>query len=227
MSANSTSPQAGRAPDGWLREEHPDLYYMLQAVDGDAEALDWLAYRSPGLQLFTRALAGDADALARLDSDDPIDLDDLFGHLDNSLNGGSWTPWLREHRPDWALLFEAIRGDVEAMTQLEGKADLIDLARAVHRRYDLFRQQGPHDEFADYPTEEDPFANGAAADMGCLVGEMHLKKGDYHRAVEAFSRSLATTPSPDVFEGRARAYRALALRDERRAREMRRQAGNG
>ena len=63
---------------------------------------------------------------------------------------------------------------------------------------------------------------GAAADVSLLVGEMHLKQGEYARAVEAFTRSIEADPkAADEYEGRARAYRALAAEDERRARQLR------
>jgi hypothetical protein len=59
-----------------------------------------------------------------------------------------------------------------------------------------------------------------AADVSCLIGELHLSKGDYPKAVEAFSRAIETRPTPDAHGGRARAYRALAARDERRAQDL-------
>jgi Plasmid pRiA4b ORF-3-like protein len=59
------------------------------------------------------------------------------------------------------------------------------------------------------------------ADTACLVGEVHLERGEYHKAVEAFSRALTGRPTADAYEGRARAYRALAAADERFARELR------
>ena len=62
----------------------------------------------------------------------------------------------------------------------------------------------------------------AAADVSLLIGEMHLKQGQYARAVEAFTRAIEADPkAADEYEGRARAYRALAARDERRALELR------
>jgi hypothetical protein len=64
-------------------------------------------------------------------------------------------------------------------------------------------------EGAEEVTEE------RAADVSCLIGEQHLRDGDFAKAVEAFTRSLETEPSPDAFAGRARAYRALAEADER------------
>jgi hypothetical protein len=61
------------------------------------------------------------------------------------------------------------------------------------------------------------------ADTACLVAEMHLSKGEYRKAIEAFSRALAVQPTVDAYQGRARAYRALAEADERAARRLRRQ----
>jgi hypothetical protein len=57
----------------------------------------------------------------------------------------------------------------------------------------------------------------AVADTACLIGEMHLKKGAYAKAVEAFSRALAAGPMADAYEGRAKAYRLLAAEDDRSA----------
>jgi tetratricopeptide (TPR) repeat protein len=62
----------------------------------------------------------------------------------------------------------------------------------------------------------------AAADVSLLIGEMHLKEGEFARAIEAFTRAIENNPqAADEYEGRARAYRALAARDERQARELR------
>src|SRR5262249_1984946 len=64
-------------------------------------------------------------------------------------------------------------------------------------------------------------AESTAADVGCLIGEMHLNRGEYHKAVEAFSRAIENAPTADAQDGRARALRALADLDERYARELR------
>ena len=89
------------------------------------------------------------------------------------------------------------------------------LAVVVHDRYlgHLDQQRNGNHEIG----------NHAAADMGCLIGEMHLKAGEYEKAAEAFSRAIDTEPQADLFEGRARAYRGLASLDERRAAELRHQ----
>ncbi len=63
-------------------------------------------------------------------------------------------------------------------------------------------------------------ADSGAADVGCLVGEMHLSRGEFARAIEAFTRAVLVSPTPDAFEGRAKAYRGLAAEDERLAREL-------
>ncbi len=68
---------------------------------------------------------------------------------------------------------------------------------------------------------EGVFSDRTSADVGLLVGEQHLRQGEYLLALEAFTRSLQTSPTPDAYEGRARAYRGLADEDERRASELR------
>jgi hypothetical protein len=42
---------------------------------------------------------------------------------------------------------------------------------------------------------------------------MHLREGDFEKAVEAFTRAIDTRPAADLYEGRARAYRGMAERD--------------
>jgi hypothetical protein len=71
-------------------------------------------------------------------------------------------------------------------------------------------------------AEADPqvITGDAAADVSCLIGELHLHKGDYPKAIEAFSRAIDSRPTADAYLGRARAYRALAARDEGRAQEF-------
>ncbi len=65
----------------------------------------------------------------------------------------------------------------------------------------------------------------AAADVSLLIGELHLKQGEYVKAIEAFTRAIENDPkAADEYQGRARAYRALAAQDERKALELRRTA---
>lgn len=61
------------------------------------------------------------------------------------------------------------------------------------------------------------FGKDEGADTACLVGEVHLKKGEYQKAIEAFTRAIESRPTADAYEGRAKAYRALAAVDEREA----------
>jgi tetratricopeptide (TPR) repeat protein len=80
------------------------------------------------------------------------------------------------------------------------------------------------DEEDDESDEDMPEA--AAADVSLLIGEMHLKAGEYAKAVEAFTRSIEANPAAaDEYEGRSRAYRALADEDERKAKELRASPG--
>lgn len=60
-----------------------------------------------------------------------------------------------------------------------------------------------------------------AADTACLVGELHLSRGDCGKAIEAFSRAIGLHPTADAYQGRARAYRVLAEQDDERARGLR------
>ena len=79
---------------------------------------------------------------------------------------------------------------------------------------------GDEDDWDDESEEAMP--EGAAADVSLLIGEMHLKTGEYIKAVEAFTRSIEANPAAaDEYEGRSRAYRALADEDERKAKELR------
>jgi len=48
---------------------------------------------------------------------------------------------------------------------------------------------------------------------------MHLSKGEYARAVEAFTRSLVVSPTRTLSR-EAKAYRGLAALDERQARAL-------
>jgi hypothetical protein len=73
----------------------------------------------------------------------------------------------------------------------------------------------------DDESEED-MPEAAAADVSLLIGEMHLKAHEYAKAVAAFTRSIEANPAAaDEYEGRSRAYRALADEDERKAKQLR------
>ena len=80
--------------------------------------------------------------------------------------------------------------------------------------------QAPADEPAEEVVPRD-IEGSVAADTACLIGELHLRKGDYAKAVEAFTRAIENSPTADAYDGRAKAHRALADEDERRAARLR------
>ena len=197
--------------DGWLGQAYPEVHYTLLAVEGDGEALAWLEANSKGLCLFARAHAGDRKAVQALEGGEARELDDLFEIIDND----DLTHWLEERHPEFHELFQAVQGDEEALKRLKRKKALGKLAQATRALHEKYLRRTREER-----VRED-FDGGAAADMRCLVGEMHLSHGEYPKAIEAFTRALETNPTADVYEGRARAYRALAEEDERKARELR------
>jgi hypothetical protein len=189
--------------DGWLADESPALYHLLRAGDGDAESLGWLRAKDEGLGLLAQALSGDKAARHALTRRGHLDLDDLFGPA------GEVPGWLRDKQPDLHLFLSALQGDEEALRRLHRKkvlAKVVETVRALGH--------------SAAPQEPDGLV-APAADVGCLVGELHLKQGEYHRAVEAFTRAVEASPSADAYEGRARAFEALAAADLRCAAGLR------
>lgn len=190
-------------PPSWLEQAFPQVHYLLLALDGEEIARRWLADNSHGVALLMRGLAGEKQALSGLENGHGGELDDLFELIDNDDLGG----WLKERRPEVLLFFQAIKGGEDARLHLERRkpmfARLVPMLRRAHARF-LDRGRNGNGQFED----------DAMADMGCLIGEMHLKQNEFEKAIEAFSRAIDTHPAPDLFEGRARAFRALAERDE-------------
>jgi tetratricopeptide (TPR) repeat protein len=206
------SKTASKRHDGWLAEAYPEVHYTLRAVEGDGEAAAWLEANSRGLGLFARAHAGDRKAVQALHDGEVRELDDLFEIIDNE----DLTHWLEAQHPEFHELFQAVQGDEAALKRLKRKkAALGKLAQAMRQLHEKYLRRT-----REQRVQED-FDGGAAADMRCLVGEMHLNNGEYHKAIEAFTRALESNPTADVYEGRARAYRALADEDERKARGLR------
>jgi hypothetical protein len=197
---------------GWLERENPPVHYMIRAMEGDERACQWLEGQSRGLCLFTKAITGDKEALASLKARDGLELDDLFGIIGTS----DLPDWFRERHPDLHDLFAAIRGDDAAFGRLKKNPPLGKVAQVIR---DQAREDSPGP--ADGKAAPDVVSEDSAADMRCLVGELHLSNGDFERAVEAFTRALATEPTADAYEGRARAYHGLAANDERKAAELR------
>jgi tetratricopeptide (TPR) repeat protein len=209
------------AGDGWLREDYPDLFHMLRALEGDEGAFVWLENKSAALALFTRAIAGDRKALTGLQASVAVELKDLHGTIDN----GDPAEWLRERRPELQMLFDAIKGDDTILRRLKRKKASLGKVALVMR--ELYQKYGLDDEPADLAGRSTGVMDGGeAADVGCLIGEMHLSKGDYAKAVEAFTRSLESNPTADAYAGRAKAYRALALADDLQAQALRGNPGD-
>ena len=195
-------------PNAWLEQAFPQMHYLLLALDGDSGAGRWLAGNSHGVSLLARAIDGDREATESLAAGQPGDHDDLFELIENE----DIVTHLSIRRPDIHRMFAAVKGDADALERLGRKhsslARLVPTLQAFHTRL-VAAQNG------------EAIAGGTAADMGCLIGEMHLRQGEYEKAVEAFTRALETQPAADLYEGRARAYRGIAEQDERDARKMR------
>ena len=215
---DTTEPKSSVPDRAWLVEEDPEIYYLLRGMEGDREALKWLKHKGDGLYLFARALEGDKAALDALSSRKPSELADLC----DTIKHCDVEEWLEEHYPDLHRLFAFVRGDETALRGLKHrKVTCKRLAEVVRQHYRNY-----HDEDADGEAEASAngtpsIPEGEAADVGCLIGEMHLQNEEYHKAVEAFSRAVEHNPTADAYEGRARAYRGLAELDERAAQLLR------
>ena len=189
--------QSSTETRNWLEEAYPQVHYLLLALDSDEHAARWLAENSPGVALLTRALTGENRALARLEEGTGVEMDDLFELIDNE----DLVDWLEKRQPNLHLLFEAIQGDDEALAQMKRRkavyAHLVGPFRKIH------------ETFIRKKHDVNGIIEGAAAgDMGCLIGELHLRQGEYDKAVEAFTRAIETQQAADLYEGRARAIAA-------------------
>ena len=182
----------------WVKKDHPEIYHLLLALDGDLDALRWLKHRGEGLFLFVEALTGAKEAMETLESHPAKKLVDLF----DTISHCDVDEWLGENHAELHCLFAFVRGDENAFKGI--KHNRVTLKRVA----DIVR-----DKYRNYREEEadaGEILHGTAADVGCLIGEMHLNNREYHRGIEAFGRALASVPTPDAHAGRARAYRALA-----------------
>ena len=140
------------------------------------------------------------------------DLFDTISHCDVE-------EWLKENHEELHRLFAFVRGDDTALRGLKHRKTICKrVAEIVRARYRNYRDEDG--EVAAAVPE------GAAADVGCLIGEMHLQQQEFHKAIEAFSRAIANDPTPDAYAGRARAYRALAALDDHSAAESRARAAH-
>ena len=204
-----TTATAIAEPASIVEQAFPQVRYLLLALDGHSDARHWLEANSPGTALLARLLGGEGAALGKMNNGALAHLDDLFEMVDNDDLGR----FLQKRHPALNLLFAALRGDGEAARSLKRASP------AYHRHLPGLRET--HERFLAQGGE--PFGD-SAADMGCLVGEMHLRQGEYEKAIEAFSRAIESTPSADLYEGRARAFRGLAEQDTERAQLIRQAA---
>jgi tetratricopeptide (TPR) repeat protein len=198
----------------WLKSDEPEIYHLLRALDGDLDALRWLKLHGDGLFLFVEALTGAKEAVDTLQNRPSAKLVDLFDEISHC----DVEEWLSEKQPELHGLFAFVRGDDSALKGVKNKkATFKRVAEIVREKY-----QNYHDEDADGDAANAAsLREGAAADVGCLIGEMHSHNHEYQKAVEAFSRAIAIDPTPDAYAGRARAYRALAALDDHAAAQSR------
>src|SRR5436309_23984 len=184
---------------------------LLEALDGSKEALAWLEAHRHGLAVFARALHNGRKALDNLRAMPPAEWDQLFELVCND----GLARALEEKHADVHQLFEAVKGDDDALAHLQRKRPSYGkLAATVREFHETYLLAGAEEAAGDC------IPSSAAADVGCLIGEMHLRKGDYHKAIEAFTRAIENQPTADAYEGRARAYQALAAVDEQKALEL-------
>jgi tetratricopeptide (TPR) repeat protein len=187
-----------------------DFRDVVLAADGDAAASRRLESRGEALRLLPKAIRGDRHAFAALRATDPLELDALCATLLTTEPPDG----LGARHPELQLLLESVRGDETALHRLQRKKG--GLSRLARFLRDVC---GGADALTD--AGDGTISDDAAADVGLLVGEQHLRDGNYARALAAFSRAIEVEPTPDAYEGRARAYRGLAEIDEKKARVLR------
>src|SRR5436309_10737033 len=118
---------ARRQEEAWLLQEYPEIHYLLQARDGDQDALRWLQHKSEGLYQFALAFAGEKKAAETLAELAPEQLEDVLGLVVHYDLGA----WLSQKEPDLHHVFAAARGDDEALKKIQRKRTLCKLARVL------------------------------------------------------------------------------------------------
>ncbi len=205
---NTRSP--GVLPEERTDDPNADFRDVVLAADGDAAAESRLQSRGEALRLLPRAIRGERHAFAALRTADPLELDALCGTLLTT----EQPEGLDQRHPELHLLLEAVRGDEASQHRLLRKKP------GLGRLAIFLRDICGAAEAAD-GAGNGSLTGDAAADVGLLVGEQHLREGHYARALAAFTRAIEVEPTPDAYEGRARAYRGMAEADDRRARALR------
>lgn len=200
----------------WLKTDNPEIYHLLRALDGDLDALHWLKLHGDGLFLFVEALTGAKEAVDTLQAQPPGKLVDLF----DTISHCEVEEWLSEKQPELHALFAYVRGEDAALKDVKNKKTTFKrVAEIIREKYRNHREEDADGAATADGAEAPP--NGTAADVGCLIGEMHLHNQEYAKAIEAFSRAISNDPTPDAYTGRARAYRALAALDDHAAVQLR------
>jgi hypothetical protein len=84
----------------------------------------------------------------------------------------------------------------------------------------------PSEVVSDAADEDQPeevsgtgMSRTSTADAAVLVGELHLRQGEYVKAIAAFTQAIENSPTADAYQGRAKAHRGLAEIDEQKARD--------
>lgn len=213
---NSSNSNIVESDLAWLKNDDPEIYHLLLALDGDLDALRWLKLHGDGLFLFVEALTGAkeaVDTLGAYPADKLVDLFDTISHCEVD-------EWLSAKHPDLHALFAFVRGDDAALKAVKNKKSAFKrVAEIIREKYRNYRDEDADGAASAGNTAAQP--EGAAADVGCLIGEMHLHNQEFQKAIEAFSRAIANDPTADAYAGRARAYRALAALDDHAAAELR------
>jgi hypothetical protein len=107
-----------------------------------------------------------------------------------------------------------------SVARIQAKAPRGKYPRVYNQIGDNPPEQVADDARPDETSRYQDHQEDIAADLACLVGELHLSKKEYTKAVTAFTQAIADSPTPDAYQGRAKAYRGLAGEDEQRAGEM-------
>jgi hypothetical protein len=190
----------------------PAAHHFEEAICGEQASEKWLAVHRPGLAILASALDGGPRQRKRLAALTPEQWEEVFEAVANE----QLLRELQKRRAEVAGLFGAAKGNDSALETLKkhkpSYVKIVEMIREASERFVAAGNGKRHGKLLEEST---------AADVGCLIGEMHLGKGEYHNAVEAFTRAIENEPTADAYEGRARAYRALAALDEARDRELR------
>ncbi|MGH7224084.1 MAG: hypothetical protein ACRELF_12715, partial [Gemmataceae bacterium] len=170
----------------WLHSDEPEIYHLLLALNGDLDALRWLKKHGDGLFLFVEALSGAREAVETLEAQPPGKLVDLF----DTISHCEVEEWLSANHPELHALFAFVRGDDAALKGIKHKRAILKrVAELLRAKYQVNHEEDVVGAAASNGAAA--LAEGAAADVGCLIGEMHLQDQEYHKAIEAFSRAIA------------------------------------